>query len=429
MTFEQMGLDPTIIKAIEDQGYRKPTPIQVQSIPSILKKRDLLGKADTGTGKTAAFAIPILQLLTAIPKNEGTFNKVKALILAPTRELAIQIGESFETYGRYADLRVGVVYGGVTPKRHIKVMKREPDILVATPGRLMDLEQRGYVDYSDIKLVVLDEADKMLDLGMGQDVMTILARLPKKRQNLMFSATMSGKVGQLAHKLLYKPVKVEIKSKNQGRHKIVQQVYYVDPPEKTALLIDLLQTKSFRSVLVFVRTKKQADKVCKAVNVTNIPGIRAKAIHGDKSQTERQKVMTMFKSKEIQVLVASDVAARGVDIDDLSHVINMNIPDVPETYVHRIGRTGRAGKAGTAISFCSLEESKYLEAIETHQKKRLSVIKNHNHLPLKLAIIQNRETHREQLSPEALAKRMQKRQRKNTRKPSNKRPNSKRKGR
>jgi len=408
MTFEQMKLHPKIIMAMEEKNYKKPTPVQIQAIPSILKKRDLLGIANTGTGKTAAFAIPILQQLALHPKEEGNFNKVKALLLAPTRELAIQIGQSFEAYGKYLDLSIGVVFGGVTPKRHIKVMRREPDILIATPGRLIDLDERGYVDFSEVGILVLDEADRMLDLGMAKDVERILNRLPKKRQNLLFSATMPDKVQQLTDNILKNPVRVHIKSIPSKKAKISQKVYYVDPPEKTFLLIDLLKEGRMKSVLVFVKTKKQADKVCKAVNVANISGIRARAIHGDKSQMERQKVMEMFKGKEIQVLVASDVAARGIDIDNLTHVINMNIPTVPETYVHRIGRTGRAGKSGIAISFCSLDETDELKAIEKHQKQQILVVKDHDYLPLKLAIVRNRELYRHDLSPGKIVRRKEK---------------------
>ncbi len=409
MTFEQMKLNPKITMAMEEKNYKEPTPIQIQAIPSILKGRDLLGIAGTGTGKTAAFAIPILQELALHTKEEGSFNKVKALVLAPTRELAIQISQSFDAYGKHLNLSIGVVYGGVTPKRHMKVMRREPDILIATPGRLLDLDERGYVDFSEVGILVLDEADRMLDLGMAKDVEKILKKLPKKRQNLLFSATMPDKVQKFTHEILNNPVRVHVKSKPNMKAKISQKVYYVDPPEKTSLLLDLLKEGKMKSVLVFVKTKKQADKVCKAVNVANIAGIRARAIHGDKSQSERLKAMEMFKSKEIQVLVASDVAARGLDIHNLTHVVNMNIPSVPETYIHRIGRTGRAGKGGTAISFCSLDESDELKAIEKHQNRQISVVKDHDHLPLKLALIRNRELYRQDLSPEEMARRKQKR--------------------
>ncbi len=404
MTFKEMNLHPMIIRAIEEREYMQPTPIQVQAIPSILKSRDLLGIASTGTGKTAAFAIPILQKAGLHGKNEGNLNKVKALILAPTRELAIQIGQSFDAYGKYMDLTTGVVFGGVTPKQHIKVMRREPDILVATPGRLLDLDERGVVDFSELEVLVLDEADRMLDLGMAKDVERILSKLPKERQNLLFSATMPDSVQKLTNKILNNPVRVHVKSKPTKQAKIHQKVYYVDPPDKTFLLIDLLKEGKMKSVLVFVKTKKQADKVCKAINVANIPNIRSRAIHGDKSQMERQKVMDMFKAKEIQVLVASDVAARGIDIDNLTHVVNMNIPNVPETYIHRIGRTGRAGKGGTAISFCSLDEKDELEAIERHQKYQIPVVKDHDYLPIKLALIRNRELYRQELPSSSVTK-------------------------
>ena len=374
MLFQDLNLNPSIIKAIEDQKYKRPTPIQEKAIPLLLSGKDLIGCAQTGTGKTAAFAIPILQMLSKDSIDREGDNQIRALVLAPTRELAIQIGESFKTYGQYLDLQTGVIFGGVTPKRHIKVLKREPNILVATPGRLLDLAEQGYVDLNSIKMFVLDEADRMLDLGMIKDVKNIISKLPKVRQNMFFSATMPKEVSKLVNGVLRNPVKIEVKSKSSNNKEIKQQVYFVDAPDKTSLLLHLLKDKSYESVLVFARTKKKADKVSKAINIENI---RSKAIHGDKNQSERLKALELFKNKEIRVLVATDVAARGIDIEKLSHVVNMDIPNIPETYIHRIGRTGRAGMGGTAISFCSHQETAFLKDIEKLQGKSIEVVKNH----------------------------------------------------
>ncbi|PKM53739.1 MAG: DEAD/DEAH box helicase [Firmicutes bacterium HGW-Firmicutes-5] len=378
MIFKDLGIIPSLLKAIEEQKYKDPTPIQRGAIPPLLEGRDFLGCARTGTGKTAAFAIPILQQLSKKEHNPEAFNRIQALVLAPTRELAIQIGESFTTYGKYLEIRTGVIYGGITPKRHIKVLKREPHILVATPGRLLDLFEQGYVDLSHVEMFVLDEADRMLDLGMVKDVKSILSKLPKKRQNMLFSATMPDEVMKLVHTILKNPVSIKVKSTPVKKPKIKQVLYYVDEPDKTSLLLHLLKETSFESVLVFVRTKKKADKVSKAINQQNI---RSKAIHGDKNQSERLKALELFKNKEARVLVATDVAARGIDIDRLSHVINMDIPSVAENYIHRIGRTGRAGLSGTAISFCSNQEIPYLKAIEKLQHQKISVEKD-NPYPL-----------------------------------------------
>lgn len=372
MSFEAFKLNPLIIQATVEKNYLTPTPIQKEAIPVILQGRDVLGQADTGTGKTAAFAMPILHRLSEEPYNPDVFHHVKALVIAPTRELAIQIGESFQTYGQFLEVNIGVVYGGVTPKRHMKVMKREPEILVATPGRLLDLYEKECVDFDHLETLVIDEADRMLDMGMFKDVQRILALLPKKRQNLLFSATMPTEIAQLVQSLLHNPANITVKSKPLKDRGIKQCVYEVEEPEKTALLIELLKDPAFESVLVFARTKKKADKLCKAINLVNI---RAKAIHGDKNQSERSKALYLFKQKEARVLVATDVAARGIDINELSHVINMNIPNVAETYVHRIGRTGRAGQDGTAISFCSGLEGYYLKEIEQLQGKKLTLMK------------------------------------------------------
>lgn len=369
MLFEDLNLSLPILQGIDKQGYRQPTPIQEKAIPPLLAGKDLLGCAQTGTGKTAAFAIPILERLLEEHKPKEKQSKIRALILAPTRELAIQIGESFEACAVHTDLGIGVIFGGVTPKRHIKVLKRQPNILVATPGRLLDLANQGYADLSHVETFVLDEADSMLDLGMIKDVKTILSKLPKKRQNMFFSATIPKEIIKLINSILNNPVKIEIESSKTDRIKIEQQVYHVEPPDKIALLAELLQDKSYESVLVFTRTKRKADRVSKALNKRNIV---SKAIHGDKNQSERVRALNRFKNKEIRVLVATDIAARGIDIDKLSHVINLDMPSVAETYVHRIGRTGRAGTKGTAISFCGEEEREFLAAIEQLIGNRLS---------------------------------------------------------
>lgn len=372
MLFEDFNLNASIIKAIEEQKYKRPTPIQEKAIPAILSGKDLLGCAQTGTGKTAAFAIPILQRLLKVDREGQRDTQIRTIVLAPTRELAIQIGESFQIYGQYLEIEIGVIFGGVTPKRHIKVLKREPNILVATPGRLLDLVEKGHLHLNSIEMFVLDEADSMLDLAMIQQVKTIISKLPKVRQNMLFSATMPKEVMKLVDAILKNPIKIQVDNEHSTEIEIKQQVYFVEEPDKMSLLINLLKKENYDSVLVFVRTKKKADKVSKAINLENI---RTKAIHGDKNQSERQKSLTLFKNKEVKVLVATDIAARGIDIDQLSHVINMDIPSLPETYIHRIGRTGRAGMSGTAISFCSHEEMTWLKVIEKVQGKVLELKK------------------------------------------------------
>lgn len=371
MSFEAFNLNPLIIQATVEQNYEIPTPIQKEAIPVILQGRDVLGQAQTGTGKTAAFAMPILHKLAEKPYDPDVYHHVRVLVIAPTRELAMQIGESFQTYGQFLEVNVGVVYGGVTPKRHIKVMRREPEILVATPGRLLDLYEKECVDFDHLDTLVIDEADRMLDMGMFKDVQRILALLPKKRQNLLFSATIPEEIGQLVKSLLHQPVTIKVKSDPMKNRAIKQVFYKVEETEKTALLLELLKDPAMESVLVFARTKKKADKICKAINIENI---RAKAIHGDKNQSERSKALYLFKNKEARVLVATDVAARGIDINELSHVVNMNIPNVAETYIHRIGRTGRAGQDGTAISFCSGLEKYYLDEIEKLQGLKIKEV-------------------------------------------------------
>jgi len=377
MTFQDLNINQFIVKAIEDKNYTTPTKVQEKAIPALLEGKDLLGCAHTGSGKTAAFAIPILQLLSnELHSNESANTEVscpiKALILAPTRELAIQIGESFESYAKYLDVKIGVVFGGITPKRHIKILKKEPSILIATPGRLLDLMGKGYADLSKVETFVLDEADQMLDKKTKDDVNKIIAKLPKTRQNILFSATMPSDVVKLTKSILRNPLKIDDKSETSKGADISQQVCFVEEVDKTSVLLDLMKSLSYDSVLIFTRTKKKADKVCKALNIQNI---RSKAIHGDKNQSERLKALELFKSKEVKVLVATDVAARGIDIRNISHVINMDIPSVPETYIHRIGRSGRAGMSGTAISFCSTEEKDHLKAVEKLQGKTIAIYK------------------------------------------------------
>lgn len=392
MRFENLDLNSMILKAIEEQEYKALTPIQEKAIPILLSGRDLLGCAQTGTGKTAAFAVPILQLISKESADQETYHPVQTLILAPTRELAIQIGDSFKTYGRYLDIQTAVVYGGVPINRNIKALKREPSVLVATPGRLLDLIEEEMVDLNSIKFLVLDEADRMLDLGMIQDVRSILSNLPKTRQNMLFSATMPNEISKLANSILKNPARVEVKGRLFKKAGINQFVYYVDEPDKTALLLHLLQDESYDSVLVFTRTKKKADQVLKAIQEAEIS---AKVIHGDKNQTERIEALSLFKNKEIRVLVATDVAARGIDIEQLSHVVNLNIPAVSETYIHRIGRTGRAGMSGTAISFCNNQEMPRLKAIEKLQGKELECVENHPYLLYNISVQQSREKYRE----------------------------------
>jgi ATP-dependent RNA helicase RhlE len=370
MIFQDLLVNPFILKAIEDKKYVKPTNVQEKAIPAILSGKDLLGCAHTGSGKTAAFAMPILELIARDASVLEEHHGIRALILAPTRELAIQIGASFESYGKYLDVRIGVVFGGITPKQHIKVLKRDPSILIATPGRLLDLMDKGHADLSQVEIFVLDEADQMLDLGTLDDVKKILSKLPATRQNMLFSATMPKEVMKMVNSILKNPVKIDDKSDSPKGADIKQLVYFVEEPDKTALVLELMKSKSYEHVLIFTRTKKKADLVCKALNIQNI---RSKSIHSDKNQSERLKALELFKNKEIRVLVATDVAARGIDISDISHVINMDIPNVPETYIHRIGRTGRAGISGTSISLCSQDEKVFLEAIEKLQGKSIEI--------------------------------------------------------
>jgi len=371
VSFKNLRLIEPILKALDEEGYETPTQIQQKSIIPILEHKDILGCAQTGTGKTAAFTIPILQLLQEQREaNNSRTKNIDVLILTPTRELAIQIGESIAAYGRHLRLKHLVIFGGVSQHAQVNSIRNGIDILVATPGRLLDLMQQGYISLSNIKFFVLDEADRMLDMGFIHDVKKIIAKLPVKRQSLFFSATMPPEISQLADMLLKNPVKVEVTPVSSTAEMIQQAVYFIEKNDKQGLLIDILKDRSIESLLVFTQMKHAADKLSKRLNAA---GINAAAIHGNKSQNARQTALENFKSKKIRVLVATDIAARGIDIDQLSHVLNYELPNVPETYVHRIGRTGRAGASGIALSFCSSEERSYLKDIEKLIKKSIPV--------------------------------------------------------
>jgi len=374
MNFQHLKLMPALLRALEQEGYTAPTPIQEQAIPPALAGRDVLGVAQTGTGKTAAFSLPILQRLAEQPAGPGGRRLIRALILTPTRELAIQIDDHIRAYGRYANLRSAVIVGGVSQRGQEESLGKGADILTATPGRLIDLLHQGVADLRHVRILVLDEADRMLDMGFIHDVRRIIARMPEKRQTLFFSATMPPEITQLADSLLKNPIRAEVTPVSSTADRIGQSVYLVDKENKMKLLIHLLQDPAIESALVFTRTKHGADRVAKGLNRANIA---AAAIHGDKSQNARQNALNRFKSGEVRVLAATDIAARGIDIEELSHVINFNLPNVPETYVHRIGRTGRAGLSGTAISFCDAEELAYLRDIEKLTRRKVPVVSEH----------------------------------------------------
>jgi ATP-dependent RNA helicase RhlE len=374
MSFENLNLIEPILKAIKNEGYTIPTPIQEQAIPIILERRDLLGCAQTGTGKTAAFAIPMLQILNSEPKPVPGHQTIKALILTPTRELAIQIGESFSAYGKYIRLKHCVIFGGVSQGNQTDALKRGVDILIATPGRLLDLMNQKFINLHHIKLFVLDEADRMLDMGFSHDVKKIISHLPEVRQTMLFSATMPPEISKLVNTILINPVKVAVTPVSSTVDTITQAVYFVDKKDKKYLLNDLLKDKNIISALVFSRTKHGADKITKDLFKA---GIQAEAIHGNKSQSARQNALNNFKTRKTRVLVATDIAARGIDVDELSHVINYDLPNIPETYVHRIGRTGRAGLGGVALSFCDHEEKEYLKDIQKLISKSIPVIEDH----------------------------------------------------
>lgn len=374
MSFQDLKIIPPILKALQTEGYQQPTPIQEQAIPIILDRKDLLGSAQTGTGKTAAFAIPILQMIDSEKKGAMGSRVIKALIITPTRELAIQIGESFTAYGKHTGLQHTVIFGGVSQGAQTAALKRGVDILIATPGRLLDLINQKFVNLHHIRIFVLDEADRMLDMGFINDVKKVILHLPAKRQTLLFSATMPPEIAKLAETILVNPVTVAVNPVSSTVDLIEQNLYFVAKEDKRSLLIHLLQDKAIVSALVFTRTKYGADKVARVLTKA---GIHADAIHGDKSQVARQRAMNNFKTKQTRVLVATDIAARGIDVEELSHVINFELPNVPETYVHRIGRTGRAGLGGVAISFCDWEEKAYLKDIYKLIGKTIPVVEDH----------------------------------------------------
>lgn len=372
MSFNNLQLIEPVLKALHHEGYRQPTLIQEKSIPVILQKRDLLGCAQTGTGKTAAFIIPILQLMNA--QQQPSKHYIRGLILTPTRELAIQIGESIRAYGRFLNIRSHVIFGGVSQYTQVHAIRRGVDILVATPGRLLDLMQQRHISLEGIQYFVLDEADRMLDMGFVQDVKRIISRLPVKRQTLFFSATMPAEIKQLADILLTNPVKVEVTPVASTVDTTQQFVYFTEKHDKQSLLIHLLRDKTIESALVFTQMKYSADRLARNLNRA---GIRTEAIHGNKAQNARQAALANFKNKKSRVLVATDIAARGIDIDDLTHVINYELPNIPETYVHRIGRTGRAGASGIAISFCDWGEKIFFNEIQKLIKKSIPAVKEH----------------------------------------------------
>jgi ATP-dependent RNA helicase RhlE len=372
MQFRSLDIIEPILKAVDEEGYTTPTPIQAEAIPIILKGKDLLGCAQTGTGKTAAFAIPILQLLKA----QAPFikrKKIRSLIVTPTRELAIQIEESFKAYGRHTGLTCTCLFGGVNQNPQTAALRNGVDIVVATPGRLLDLIGQGFLTLKDVEIFVLDEADRMLDMGFIHDVKKLLVLLPKQRQSLFFSATMPSDIIKLANTILLNPIKVAVTPESSTVEIISQSVYFVDKGNKSALLLEILKDPQIRTALVFTRTKHGANLVVKNLLKHDIS---AEAIHGNKAQSARQRALANFKDQTTRILVATDIAARGIDVDDLGYVINYEIPNIPETYVHRIGRTGRAGAEGTALSFCDAEEKEYLRDIEKLINKKIPVVEN-----------------------------------------------------
>lgn len=370
MTFKELNISEPILKALINKKYETPTPIQEKAIPVVLDRRDLLGIAQTGTGKTAAFAIPIIQQLCMQESSTNKKREIKALILTPTRELAIQIDECFHDYAKYTQLRHTVIFGGVNQNPQIERLKSGIDILIATPGRLLDLIAQKYINLNSITHFVLDEADRMLDMGFIHDIKRLLPLLPKRKQTLFFSATMPLTIANLSKSILYKPVRVEVAAVSSVVDTIEQRLYFVEKLQKGGLLIDILEKEREKAVLIFSRTKHGADKIarmlCKA-------GIGSEAIHGNKSQNARQRALSNFKANKTRVLIATDIAARGIDIDKLELVINYDLPDVAETYVHRIGRTGRAGNTGTALTFCTPDEKIMLRDIQKLTGKNLIV--------------------------------------------------------
>lgn len=374
MKFEDLNLLKNIQQALIDEGYEAPTPIQEQAIPIILEGTDIVGCAQTGTGKTAAFAIPILNSLHQIVGSAKKVKHIRALVITPTRELALQIGESFDTYGKYTNIRQLTIFGGVNQTSQTDQLRKGVDILIATPGRLLDLHKQGYINLDHLHALVLDEADQMLDMGFINDVKKIIKLTPTNRQTLLFSATMPIAIRELADTFLTKPKYVSVTPVSSTAERVKQQLYFVDKGDKRKLLYHLIRNENLSNVLVFTRTKHGADNVVKALKKNNV---NAGAIHGDKSQNARVRVLDEFKNKQVSVLVATDIAARGIDIESLPYVINFDLPNIPETYVHRIGRTGRAGNEGLAISFCAKDEQPYLKDIEKLIRMKLKVMEDH----------------------------------------------------
>lgn len=372
MKFENLEIIEPILKALKHENYIEPTSIQVKAIPLILKRNDVLGSAQTGTGKTAAFAIPILQHLYLDPQRKTNPHKIRSLIITPTRELAIQIAESFSTYGKYTGIKNTVVFGGVKQGTQTHALHKGVDILVATPGRLLDLMNQGFISLQDVEYFVLDEADRMLDMGFINDIRKIIAKLPTKRQSLFFSATMPDNIVELSRKILINPVKVDVSPISSTAETIQQYLYFTNKPDKKDLLIHILGDEKIDQALLFSRTKHGADKIARHLKKYKI---KSAAIHGDKAQNNRQKVLAQFKEGELRVLVATDIAARGLDIDKLKYVINYDIPNIAETYVHRIGRSGRAGEDGNAISLCEPEENDYIKDIEKLINLKIKIVK------------------------------------------------------
>lgn len=374
MEFEDFNLIRNLQTAIDEMGYKTPTPIQQQAIPVILDEKDLVGTAQTGTGKTGAFAIPIINYLHRLVSNSKRVKKIRTLVLTPTRELAIQIAENFELYGKYTNVKTLVIYGGVSQVPQVDALKQGMDVLVATPGRLLDLHKQGFIDLNHLHHLVLDEADLMLDMGFINDVKKIIKLTPEQRQTLLFSATMPIAIRELADTFLREPKYVSVAPVSSAADMVKQKVYLVEKEDKRKLLLHILQTENLKNILIFTRTKGGADNVVRFLKKNNIT---AEAIHGDKSQSARQRVLGSFKNKEIDVLAATDVASRGIDIDSLPYVLNYELPNVPETFVHRIGRTGRAGNQGVAISFCGKDEKPYLQDIEKLIRKKIKVVEDH----------------------------------------------------
>ncbi len=377
MQFKELKIIEPILKALHDEQYLVPTSIQERAIPLILDRKDVLGSAQTGTGKTAAFAIPILQHLFLEPQRQKGQLKIRALVITPTRELAIQIEESFSTYGKYTGIRNTVIFGGVTQGTQTRALSRGVEILVATPGRLLDLMDQGFVRLNDIEYFVLDEADRMLDMGFIHDIRKIIAKLPTKRQSLFFSATMPNIIVELSRKILNNPIKVDVSPISSTADTLQQYLYYTNKDSKRDLLLHILEDTDIDQVLLFSRTKHGSDKIAKYLSQNEI---RTAAIHGNKSQNHRQKVLRQFKDRELRVLVATDIAARGIDIDKLKYVINYDIPNVAETYVHRIGRAGRAGDDGISISICEPEENAFIRDIEKLIQQKIEIV-NDNPFP------------------------------------------------